>query len=144
MQSFLLSKILPRPGEYSLIHRRSLLVPPSARVSLIALRPAHTMASPLHDRDLHDDSDNDESGLPKRLVLCFDGTGDDFKGNTNDTNIVKLYEMFDRSAPRQMRYYQRKSTARRCFLRGSFQNRLSLDPNADFTSNTQRALAPTL
>jgi hypothetical protein len=45
----------------------------------------------------------------KRLVLCFDGTGNSFAGNTGDTNIVKLYDMLDRADNKQMHYYQRKS-----------------------------------
>ena len=43
-----------------------------------------------------------------RLILCFDGTGNMFQGNPGDTNIVKLYNMFDRSNTSQMHYYQRK------------------------------------
>ncbi len=46
---------------------------------------------------------------PSRLVVCFDGTGNRFQGDTSDTNIVKLYEKFDRSDPNQFHYYQRKS-----------------------------------
>jgi uncharacterized protein (DUF2235 family) len=44
---------------------------------------------------------------PKRLVLCFDGTGNAFTGSTSDTNIVKIHDMLDRNNPRQMHYYQR-------------------------------------
>ena len=53
----------------------------------------------------------DSSGLatPSRLVLCFDGTGNKYLGDTSDTNIVKLYQKFDRSIPNQYHYYQRKS-----------------------------------
>ncbi|MCJ1243570.1 hypothetical protein MMC30_000767 [Trapelia coarctata] len=43
---------------------------------------------------------------PNRLILCFDGTGNSFMGNTADTNIVKLYDKFNRSHPHQMHYYQ--------------------------------------
>ena len=45
---------------------------------------------------------------PNRLILCFDGTGNMFQGNPGDTNIVKLYGMFDRNNTSQMHYYQRK------------------------------------
>lgn len=54
------------------------------------------------------DSMNHSNRIPNRLILCFDGTGNEFLGNTGDTNIVKLYNKFDRSAPHQMHYYQRK------------------------------------
>ena len=46
---------------------------------------------------------------PSRLVVCFDGTGNRFNGDTSDSNIVKLYEKFDRADPNQFHYYQRKS-----------------------------------
>ena len=52
---------------------------------------------------------HDDRSDVKRLILCFDGTGNAFQGNTSDTNIVKLLDMFDRSDPRQMHYYQRES-----------------------------------
>ncbi|MCJ1287666.1 hypothetical protein MMC26_007018 [Xylographa opegraphella] len=43
---------------------------------------------------------------PRRLILCFDGTGNTFAGNTGDTNIVKLYDKFKRDDPNQYHYYQ--------------------------------------
>jgi len=46
------------------------------------------------------------SSIPRKLVLCFDGTGNVFEGNTSDTNIVKLYDKFDRKDPSQYHYYQ--------------------------------------
>lgn len=46
--------------------------------------------------------------LPSKLVLCFDGTGNEYSGNTSDTNIVKLYQKLDREAEDQFHYYQRK------------------------------------
>ncbi|KAG8527547.1 uncharacterized protein KY384_007699 [Bacidia gigantensis] len=56
-----------------------------------------------HGRNLKIDKD---TPTPNRLVLCLDGTGNSFQGNPSDTNIVKLMDMFDRSAPHQMHYYQ--------------------------------------
>jgi uncharacterized protein (DUF2235 family) len=44
----------------------------------------------------------------RRLVLCFDGTGNDFQGNTSDTNVVKIYDKLDRNVENQYHYYQRK------------------------------------
>ncbi|KAI9790123.1 MAG: hypothetical protein M1835_001178 [Candelina submexicana] len=44
---------------------------------------------------------------PSKLIVCFDGTGNRFSGDTSDTNIVKLYEKFDRDTdPHQFHYYQ--------------------------------------
>lgn len=45
----------------------------------------------------------------KRLVLCFDGTGNAYQGTTGDTNIVKIHDMLDRNHAHQMHYYQRMS-----------------------------------
>ena len=45
----------------------------------------------------------------RRLVLCFDGTNNQFSGNETDTIIVKIYEMLDRESPDQYHYYQRQS-----------------------------------
>lgn len=47
---------------------------------------------------------------PRRLVLCFDGTGNQYQGSEGDTNIVKIYEMLERHIPGQYTYYQRKSS----------------------------------
>ncbi|MCJ1426410.1 hypothetical protein MMC29_004313 [Sticta canariensis] len=41
-----------------------------------------------------------------KLVLCFDGTGNKYSGDTSDTNIVKLYQKLDREAENQFHYYQ--------------------------------------
>jgi uncharacterized protein (DUF2235 family) len=50
------------------------------------------------------------SGQPRRLVLCFDGTGNQYQGTEEDTNIVKIYEMLERHIPGQYHYYQRERT----------------------------------
>ncbi|KAM5443928.1 hypothetical protein MferCBS31731_001174 [Microsporum ferrugineum] len=42
----------------------------------------------------------------RRLVLCFDGTGNHFNGNESDSNVVKLYQMLNRHDKRQFHYYQ--------------------------------------
>ncbi|KAI1820640.1 hypothetical protein F4861DRAFT_50372 [Xylaria intraflava] len=42
----------------------------------------------------------------KKLVLCFDGTGNSFSGSSADTNVVKILNKLDRHAPRQFHYYQ--------------------------------------
>jgi uncharacterized protein (DUF2235 family) len=51
---------------------------------------------------------NQPAPNPRRLVLCFDGTGNKFQGNVSDTNIVKLFQMLDRRDPNQFHYYQRE------------------------------------
>lgn len=46
---------------------------------------------------------------PRKLVLCLDGTGNQFKGFECDSNIVKIYQMLEKNTPGQFHYYQRKS-----------------------------------
>ncbi|MCJ1355375.1 MAG: hypothetical protein MMC33_005366 [Icmadophila ericetorum] len=41
-----------------------------------------------------------------KLILCFDGTGKQYNGNTSDTNVTKLYRKLDRKSPNQYHYYQ--------------------------------------
>lgn len=44
----------------------------------------------------------------RKLVLCFDGTGNKFHGDDSDSNILKIFRMLDRQADDQYHYYQRK------------------------------------
>jgi uncharacterized protein (DUF2235 family) len=62
--------------------------------------PARTRSAD-RQQDIHQQPSN-------RLILCFDGTGNAFQGTPGDTNIVKLYNMLQRSNTSQMHYYQRK------------------------------------
>ncbi|KAH0432491.1 hypothetical protein CcaCcLH18_06398 [Colletotrichum camelliae] len=43
---------------------------------------------------------------PRKLVLCFDGTGNTFTGTNADTNVVKILSKLDRNDPDQYHYYQ--------------------------------------
>ena len=43
--------------------------------------------------------------MPKNIVLCFDGTNNKYCAKT-DTNVVKLYQMLDKSITDQIAYYQ--------------------------------------
>ncbi|KAJ3498263.1 hypothetical protein NLG97_g1260 [Lecanicillium saksenae] len=43
---------------------------------------------------------------PRKLVLCFDGTGNKFHGDDSDSNILKIFRMLDRSSDNQYHYYQ--------------------------------------
>ena len=63
-----------------------------------------------HHETLQDHAPNHGPGVkkPAKLILCFDGTGDKFTGTPEDTNIVKLYQKFDREAADQYHYYQRQ------------------------------------
>lgn len=45
---------------------------------------------------------------PKKLILCFDGTGNKFHGDESDSNILKIFRMLDRSSGDQYHYYQRE------------------------------------
>ncbi|PHH85383.1 hypothetical protein CDD83_480 [Cordyceps sp. RAO-2017] len=48
----------------------------------------------------------DRSRGPRKLVLCFDGTGNKFHGDDSDSNILKIFRMLDRTANDQYHYYQ--------------------------------------
>ncbi|KAI9152207.1 hypothetical protein HJFPF1_09434 [Paramyrothecium foliicola] len=48
----------------------------------------------------------DRSRGPKKLVLCFDGTGNKFNGDDSDSNILKIFRVLDREADDQFHYYQ--------------------------------------
>lgn len=41
----------------------------------------------------------------KRIILCFDGTGNKFQGTSADSNILKIYGMLDRTNG-DKHYYQ--------------------------------------
>ena len=56
----------------------------------------------------HDVQADMEKEEQARLILCFDGTGNQYSGDTSDTNVVKLYQKFNRKTPNQYHYYQRK------------------------------------
>ncbi|KAK8117574.1 uncharacterized protein PG998_005855 [Apiospora kogelbergensis] len=43
---------------------------------------------------------------PRKLVLCFDGTGNKFHGDDSDSNILKIFRCLDRTAGDQYHYYQ--------------------------------------
>jgi hypothetical protein len=40
-------------------------------------------------------------GRPRKIVLCFDGTGNKFHGDDSDSNILKIFRMLDRTASDQ-------------------------------------------
>ncbi|KAM0541184.1 hypothetical protein ACHAPJ_013348 [Fusarium lateritium] len=50
--------------------------------------------------------DSPDSGEFKKLILCFDGTGNTFSGTNADTNVVKILRTLDRNHPNQFHYYQ--------------------------------------
>src|SRR6185437_379977 len=43
--------------------------------------------------------------MSKNIVLCFDGTSNKYCAK-NDTNVIKLYQILDRSTTAQFAYYQ--------------------------------------
>ncbi|OHW96444.1 short chain dehydrogenase reductase family protein [Colletotrichum incanum] len=45
-------------------------------------------------------------GPRRKLILCFDGTGNKFRGDDSDSNILKIFRMLDSSADDQFHYYQ--------------------------------------
>ncbi|KAF9869400.1 short chain dehydrogenase reductase family [Colletotrichum karsti] len=45
-------------------------------------------------------------GPRRKLILCFDGTGNKFRGDDSDSNILKIFRMLDSTANDQFHYYQ--------------------------------------
>lgn len=72
----------------------------------ILTMPVRVKAPAVAELDGVDDTENVIEDSQRRLVLCFDGTGNAFQGNPADTNIVKLLEMFDHASDNQKHYYQ--------------------------------------
>ncbi|GKT46089.1 uncharacterized protein ColSpa_06270 [Colletotrichum spaethianum] len=54
----------------------------------------------------HNHIDQSKSKTPRKLVLCFDGTGNTFSGSSADTNVAKFLGMLDRNHAEQFHYYQ--------------------------------------
>lgn len=54
-------------------------------------------------------------GGRRKLILCFDGTGNKFRGDDSDSNILKIFRMLDSNANDQ------------CEIRTPFINRLRDD-----------------
>jgi len=42
----------------------------------------------------------------RKLVLCFDGTGNKFHGDDADSNILKIFRMLDRTAADQCKKFK--------------------------------------
>lgn len=49
---------------------------------------------------------------PRKIVLCFDGTGNKFQGDDSDSNILKIYRMLDRTADDQCKFCNRLGSER--------------------------------
>ncbi|KAH2037019.1 hypothetical protein KXW85_001709, partial [Aspergillus fumigatus] len=43
---------------------------------------------------------------PRELVLCFDGTGNTFRADGGESNILKIFRMLDRTKANRFCYYQ--------------------------------------
>ncbi|KAL2835741.1 hypothetical protein BJY01DRAFT_223040 [Aspergillus pseudoustus] len=78
--------------------------------------PQHTNTNPFNEGE-----PAPGPGEPRRLVLCFDGTGNQYQGTEEDTNIVKIYEMLERHIPGQYHYYQ-PGIGTLTYLKGSTRN----------------------
>lgn len=46
---------------------------------------------------MSDASSISSDDAPRELVLCFDGTGNTFKADGTDSNILKIFRMLDRT-----------------------------------------------
>ncbi|KAK3293121.1 uncharacterized protein B0H64DRAFT_206266 [Chaetomium fimeti] len=66
-------------------------------------RPATPAAAENHPRPSYSHSHQRKA---RKIVLCFDGTGNKFHGDDSDSNILKIFRMLDRTASEQYHYYQ--------------------------------------
>lgn len=48
----------------------------------------------------------------RELVLCFDGTGNTFRADGGESNILRIFRMLDRTKEDRYCYYQRMSVHR--------------------------------
>jgi len=46
-------------------------------------------------------TDPNAKRVPRKLVLCFDGTGNEYKSDGTETNILKIFRFLDRDAGNQ-------------------------------------------
>jgi hypothetical protein len=71
------------------------------------LGPKPVVRNPAHDDHLSVrsviKSSMENRRAPSKLVLCFDGTGNKFKGDDSDSNILKIFRCLDRTAGNQCR-----------------------------------------
>jgi uncharacterized protein (DUF2235 family) len=42
---------------------------------------------------------------PNSFALCFDGTGNEFRGDSTDSNVLRIFRLLDRSDPTQYTWY---------------------------------------
>lgn len=83
-------------------------VPTSAKYRfLLTFRYHRTVELVMPHMDENENATSTQSAKePKKLILCFDGTGNTFSGSNADTNVVKLLSKLDRNHPDQFHYYQ--------------------------------------
>ncbi|KAI1455625.1 hypothetical protein F4805DRAFT_267759 [Annulohypoxylon moriforme] len=70
----------------------------TSRQSIDDAEHPHTWASSMNPTTIQ--------RAPRKLVLCFDGTGNKFRGDDSDSNILKIFRCLDREAGDQYHYYQ--------------------------------------
>ncbi|KAK3312549.1 hypothetical protein B0H66DRAFT_596078 [Apodospora peruviana] len=73
---------------------------------IAGLHPLTPPATMKRDQTLVDVPPEETPRPPRNLVLCFDGTGNQYKGDGTETNILKIFGLLDRGAPDQYHYYQ--------------------------------------
>jgi hypothetical protein len=71
---------------------RQATLPPKLKLKSLAAAPTYTPVSA---------APKDPFRQARKLVLCFDGTSNEFQGDGTDTNILKIYGMLDKNIPEQ-------------------------------------------
>lgn len=63
--------------------------------------PSRAATPIITDRHHHRHHQASSHRGPRKIVLCFDGTGNKFHGDDSDSNILKIFRMLDRTASDQ-------------------------------------------
>ncbi|KAL5598670.1 hypothetical protein BROUX41_003416 [Berkeleyomyces rouxiae] len=79
---------------------------PASMPAPVTVHPSETPQVNVQFPDLGQHNVPQQMHVPRKLVLCFDGTGNKFHGDDSDSNILKLFRMLDRTAHDQFHYYQ--------------------------------------
>ncbi|KAH9885691.1 hypothetical protein F4778DRAFT_787087 [Xylariomycetidae sp. FL2044] len=88
-RSHLLPELPRRPRESS--RERAAAADPGEHLTRASESPARFAMTP----------GNESRRPPRKLVLCFDGTGNKFRGDDSDSNILKIFRCLDREADDQ-------------------------------------------
>ncbi|KAL2168167.1 hypothetical protein VTG60DRAFT_335 [Thermothelomyces hinnuleus] len=77
-----------------------------AHDDFLSTHPSSRPDTPAGPEIHHRYQDSRRHRKPRKIVLCFDGTGNKFHGDDSDSSILKIFRMLDRTSSDQYHYYQ--------------------------------------